>query len=106
MQDGTRIDWRAIPARYRAWQALPAWRKALWAVSRSVLMVVLYALFAVGILWYNEPALVEGVGAGRESLTDLVWAVASQPELLAILLILVPAVVAAVLLPTKPAWMR
>jgi hypothetical protein len=104
MADGQRIDWRAIPTRYRNWQALPAWRKLLWLVTRSVTMVVLYAGFAVGILWYNEPALVEGVGAGRESPLAVVGALVATPELLVILAILVPAVLAAVLLPHRPDW--
>ena len=104
MSGGQRIDWRAIPTRYRNWQALPAWRKLLWLVTRSVTMVVAYVAFAVGILWYNEPALVEGIGAGRESPLALVGALGATPELLVLLVILVPAVLAAVLLPHRPDW--
>jgi hypothetical protein len=104
MQDGHRIDWRAILSRYQDWRALPTWRKLLWALTRSVTMVLLYVGFAVAILWYNEPALVEGIGAGRASVWALVGELAAQPELLALLLLLVPAIVAAVLLPAKPGW--
>jgi hypothetical protein len=104
MQDGHRIDWRAIPSRYRNWRALPTWRKLLWVLTRSVTMVVLYVVAAVAILWYNEPALVEGIGAGRASVWSLVGELAAQPELLALLLLLGPAIAAAVLLPTKPGW--
>lgn len=104
MSGGQRIDWRAIPSRYRRWQALPAWRKLLWLVTRSVTMVVAYAFCAVAIVWYNEPVLVEGIGGGTESPLALVGAFGTSPGLLAILLILVPAVMAAVLLPHRPDW--
>ena len=98
------IDWRAIPKRYRAWQELPAWRKALWLVTRSVTMLVFYVLFAAAILWYNEPETVEAVGAGREPVWELVAVLGGQPELLVILLLLVPAVAATVLLPHRTDW--
>lgn len=104
MQEGHRIDWRAIPARFRRWRALPTWRKLLWVLTRSVTMVVLYVAFAVALLWYNEPALVEGIGAGRASVTALAGVLWAQPELLGILLLLAPAVAVAVLLPQKPGW--
>lgn len=106
MNEGHRIDWRAIPARFRNWRAMPAWRKLLWLVTRSVTVVVLYAVFATGILWYNEPALVEGIGAGRLPAWALVGVLGAQPELLGLLLILGPAILIAVLLPQKPAWQR
>lgn len=104
MDDGQRIDWRAVPRRYRRWRALPRWRKLLWLVTRSTTMAVLYAAFAAGLLWYNAPAVVEGVGAGREPVWALAGLLASRPELLVLLAILVPAVAAAVLLPHKPGW--
>lgn len=104
MSSGQRIDWRAIPRRYRAWWALPLWRKLLWLVTRSATMVVAYVAFAAGILWYNEPALVTGIGAGRESVWALAGLFVAQPELLFVLLVLVPAVFAAVLLPHRPDW--
>jgi len=104
MSGGQRIDWRAIPDRYRAWQAKPTWRKALWLVSRSVTMVVFYVLFAAAIFWYNEPEAVEGVRTGEEPVWELFAVLGSNPELLAIFAIMVPAVVAAVLLPHRPDW--
>ncbi|WP_276261151.1 hypothetical protein [Haloglomus litoreum] len=104
MGDGQRIDWRAVPARYRAWQALPLWRKVLWLVVRSVTIVVLYLGAAAAILWYNEPAVVGAMGAGREPVWALFGVLSAQPELLLLLLILGPAVAAAVLLPHKPDW--
>ncbi|WP_255198141.1 hypothetical protein [Halorarius litoreus] len=103
MADGQRIDWQAIPTRYRRWQALPVWRKLRWLVTRSLTMVVAYVGFAVAILWYNEPTPVEAIGADRESPLALVGALVTTPEL-GLLLILVPAVVAAVLLPNRPSW--
>lgn len=104
MSDGQRIDWRAIPSRYRRWQGLPLWRKALWLVTRSVTMVVLYVAFAAAILWYNAPATIEGIGAGRESVLSLVGLFGRQPDLLVLCLLLVPAVLAATLLPHRPDW--
>jgi hypothetical protein len=98
------IDWRAIPRRYRAWKALPAWRKVLWTVSRTAMSVVLYVAFAAGILWFNEPRVVEGIAGGDESPLALVGLFATQPELLALVLLLVPAVLAAVLLPHRTDW--
>lgn len=106
MSGGQRIDWRAIPTRFRRWQALPTWRKLLWLVTRAVTMVVAYAFFAVGILWYNEPDLVGAIVAGDRSPFAIFGAFAATPELLVIMLILVPAVVAAVLLPHRPDWQR
>jgi hypothetical protein len=104
MTDGQRVDWRAIPSRYRRWQALPVWRKLLWVVTRSVTMVLLYGLFAAGLLWYNEPATVEAIGTGSAPAWALLGLLAARPELLALLLVLGPAVAAAVLLPHRPDW--
>lgn len=64
-------------------------------------MVVAYVAFAAAILWYNEPEVVEGIGAGREPLWTLLGVLGARPELLVLLLILVPAVVASVLLPHR-----
>jgi hypothetical protein len=104
MSSGRRVDWRAIPTRYRAWQALPRWRKLVWFVTRGLTVGLLYVAFAVGLLWYNEPALVEGIFAGREPLWAMATLLARRLELLGLLLILVPAVLAAVLLPHRPDW--
>jgi hypothetical protein len=104
MSDGQRIDWRAIPSRYRRWRALPAWRKLLWLVVRGVTTVVAYVGSAVAILWFNEPVVVEAVGAGRAPVWALVTRVVAQPELLLLLALLVPAILAAVLLPHRPDW--
>jgi len=104
MSGGQRIDWRAIPDRYRAWHEKPTWRKALWLVSRSVTMVVFYVLFAAAIFWYSEPDVVEGVRTGDESVWELFAVLGSNPELLVIFAIMVPAVAAAVLLPHRPDW--
>ena len=104
MSDGQRVDWRAIPARYRAWRALPVWRKALWLVTRVVTMVVFYVAAAAAILWYNEPTVIEGIGAGTESPLALLGLFASQPELLALMLLMIPAVFVAVVLPHRPDW--
>ncbi len=98
------IDWRAIPRRYRAWKSLPAWRKVLWGVSRGVAAAVLYVAFAAAILWYNEPAVVESVGAGQTSAATLVGVLAGNVELLAVMVLLVPAVLASVLLPHRTEW--
>jgi hypothetical protein len=106
MQDGQRIDWFAIPDRFRAWRAMALWRKCLWIVSRTVTMALFYAFFAVGILWYNDPALVSGVLGGRESVMALLGLLSGRPELVVILLLLVPAVLVTVLLPHKPSWQR
>lgn len=99
-----RIDWFAIPRRYRAWQAKPTWRKVLWLVSRSVSMLVLYVLFAGAILWYNQPEIVGGVVNGTEPVWSILTVFGTQPELLVIMAILVPAVVASVLLPHRTVW--
>jgi len=104
MSHGRQIDWRAIPSRYRRWRALPAWRKLLWLLVRGVTMAVAYVGFAAAILWYNEPTVVEAVGAGRESAWALVTLLGARPELLVLLALLVPAVLAAVLLPHRPDW--
>jgi hypothetical protein len=104
MADGARIDWRAIPRRYRTWRALPAWRKVLWVVGRGLTMVVAYVGFGAAILWYNEPDVVGGVAAGRQPVWAVAGLLAGRPELLLVLAILVPAVVAAVLLPHRPSW--
>lgn len=104
MSDGQRVDWRAIPTRYRAWQALPLWRKALWLVTRIVTVAVFYVLAAAVILWFNAPEPVEAIGAGEASILTLGGVFASQPELLLLLLVLVPAIAAAVVLPHKPDW--
>jgi hypothetical protein len=98
------IDWRAIPRRYRAWKALPAWRKALWGVTRGVAATVLYVAFAAAILWYNEPAVVESVGAGQASVAALFGVLAGNVQLLAVMVLLVPAVLASVLLPHRTEW--
>ena len=104
MSGGRRVDWRAIPRRYRAWRALPRWRKLLWLVVRGVTIVVAYAASAAAVLWYNAPGVVEGVGAGRTPAWTLVGLVVARPDLLALVLLLVPAVLAAVLLPHRPDW--
>lgn len=104
MDDGQRVDWRAIPRRYRAWRDLPPWRKAVWILTRAVTMTVLYAAFAAAILWYNEPALMGAIVAGERSPLALGGLLGDRPELLGICLLLVPAVAAAVLLPHKPSW--
>jgi hypothetical protein len=106
MQDGQRIDWFAIPDRFRAWRAMALWRKCLWLVSRTVTMVIFYALFAVGILWYNDPELVSRVLGGDASVLALLGLLVGSPELVVILLLLVPAVLVTVLLPHKPSWQR
>lgn len=67
-------------------------------------MVVLYVAFGAALLWYNEPALVEGVGAGQQSAWALVGLLGARTDLLVLLLILVPAVVVGVLLPHRPDW--
>ena len=67
-------------------------------------MIGLYLAFAIGILWYNAPTLIEGIGAGREPVWALVGAGGAQPERLVLLGLLVPAVIAGVLLPHKPSW--
>jgi hypothetical protein len=99
-----RVDWRAIPGRYRAWKTLPRWRQLLWLVSRGLAIGILYALFAVGILWYNEPAMVEGIAAGRESIWVLLGLLVDRSELLVLMVILLPAVIAGVLLPHRTDW--
>lgn len=104
MSGGRRVDWRAIPRRYRAWRAMPRWRKLLWLVTRSVTVLVLYGAAAAALLWYNAPAVVEGVGAGRTPAWALVDLVAASPDLLVLVVVLVPAVLAAVLLPHRPDW--
>lgn len=106
MTNGRRIDWRAIPGRYRAWRALPAWRKSLWLLSRGATVAVLYVTLAVGILWYNAPTVVGDVGAGRASAWAVVGLLGARPELLGVLLLLVPAVLAGVILPHRPSWGR
>jgi hypothetical protein len=98
------IDWRAIPRRYRAWKELPAWRKVLWAVTRTVMSVVLYVASVAAVLWFNEPGVVGGIAEGSESPLALVGLFAAQPELLALVLLLFPAVLAAVVLPHRTAW--
>jgi len=67
-------------------------------------MVVLYCGFAIGILWYNAPTLIEGIGAGRAPVWAVVGLLGTQPERLVLLILLVPAVIAGVLLPHKPSW--
>ena len=80
------------------------WRKAIWLVSRSLAMVILYVVFALGILWYNAPTLIEGIGMGRESVWLLGGLLVTQPELLVLLGLLVLGVIAGVLLPHKASW--
>lgn len=104
MDDGQQIDWRAIPRRFRAWQAKPLWRKLLWILSRTVTMVVAYVFFGAAVLWYNQPTAIERIAAGTASPLSLLSVLAAQPALLAILAIMVPAVLVAVLLPHKPSW--
>ena len=80
------------------------WRKVLWLVGRSLAMILLYLGFGIAILWYNAPTLIEGIGAGREPVWALLGLFGAQPELLILLGLLVPAVIAGVLLPYKPSW--
>jgi hypothetical protein len=101
---GQRVDWRAIPRRYRAWQDLPVWRKVLWLVTRSLAIGVVYVASAAVILWYNAPLVVEGIANGGLSPLALLALFATQPELLLLCLLLLPAIAAAILLPHRPDW--
>lgn len=99
-----RVDWRAIPERYRAWRELPAWRKAVWLVTRSLTILVGYAVAAAVVLWYNLPETARAVSDGREPVWELVPALAGYPALAFLLVFLLPVVAAAVILPHRTDW--
>jgi hypothetical protein len=104
MDDQPRVDWRSIPRRYRAWRALPPWRKGLWIASRVLAIAVLYVIAAAAILWFNEPVVANAVVAGERPPTALLTAVLARPELGLLAVVVLVGVAAAVLLPHKERW--
>lgn len=98
---GRRIDWWAIPDRFRDWQAMSPARKLLWFIKNAIVFILATAIFTGVITWYNTPAAFEAFLAGEGSPRPLIaWWFESVEHLILFAVINV-AVLVSILLPKR-----